>query len=207
MFTLTLRISLWPGRARCDLAGRTAGDFGAVRTFSIRCFRHHIFSMSLKDMDKDLRVKALQQGVNHFGVNLTIAAGEFAMPLKLSLKPGEAVIVNGAVLRNGDRRGTMLLANQARVLREKDVLRPEDIETPQERAYFAIMQLYLMGEHDGVVYDQVASALAEVLDSAEDDDERQTILNMSRACAAGETYQALSMCRKFMRRQSGGGHG
>ena len=44
------------------------------------------------------------------------------MPLKLSLKPKEAVVVNGAVLRNGDRRGTILLQNQARVLRQKDVL-------------------------------------------------------------------------------------
>lgn len=127
------------------------------------------------------------------------------MPLKLSLKPGEAVIVNGAVLRNGDRRGTMLLANQARVLREKDILRPEDVSTPADRAYFAIMQLYLMGEHDGVVYDQVASALADVLESVDTDGQRESILDMSRACAAGQTYQALSMCRRLMKQQTGAG--
>lgn len=124
------------------------------------------------------------------------------MPLKLSLKPGEAVIVNGAVLRNGDRRGTMLLANQARVLREKDILRPEQVETPSERAYFAIMQLYLMGEHEGAVYDQVASALADVLESVASDEACEDVLKMSRACAAGQTYQALSLCRKFMKRQA-----
>lgn len=127
------------------------------------------------------------------------------MPLKLSLKPGEAVIVNGAVLRNGDRRGTMLLANQARVLREKDILRPEEISTHAERAYFAIMQLYLMGEHDGVVYDQVASALADALESVDTDEMRETILDMSRACAAGQTYQALSLCRRLMKHQAAAG--
>lgn len=124
------------------------------------------------------------------------------MPLKLSLKPGEAVVVNGAVLRNGDRRGTVLLENQARVLREKDVLQPEGVNTAGERAYFAIMQLYLIGEHDGVVYDQVASALAGALSCEPAEEQRQQILDISRACAAGETYQALSLCRKYMKQNT-----
>ena len=53
------------------------------------------------------------------------------MPLKLSLKPGETFVVNGAVVRNGDRRGVLLLENQARVLREKDILHPRDATTPR----------------------------------------------------------------------------
>ena len=81
------------------------------------------------------------------------------MPLKLSLKPGETFVVNGAVVRNGDRRGVLLLENQARVLREKDILQPDAVRTSAERVYFAIMQLYLTGEHDGAIYDQVAAAL------------------------------------------------
>lgn len=124
------------------------------------------------------------------------------MPLKLSLKPGEAVIVNGAVLRNGERRGTMLLQNQARVLREGDVMQPEAAKTPGEQVYFAIMQLYLMGEHDGAVYDQVAAALTGALKSARSDLQRAALVEMSRACAAGETYMALSKCRKYMKRES-----
>ena len=71
------------------------------------------------------------------------------MPLKLSLKPGETFVVNGAVVRNGDRRGVLLLETQARVLREKDILRPADAVTPAGRAYFAVMQMYLLGEGTG----------------------------------------------------------
>ena len=40
------------------------------------------------------------------------------MPLKLSLKRGETFVVNGAVVRNGDRRGVLLLETKARILRE-----------------------------------------------------------------------------------------
>ncbi|MEM6534725.1 MAG: flagellar biosynthesis repressor FlbT [Pseudomonadota bacterium] len=122
-----------------------------------------------------------------------------SLPLKLSLKPGEAVIVNGAVLRNGERRGTLLLANRSRVLREKDILRPDDAVSASERAYFAIMQMYLTDEIDGPLYDQAASALSAALSSVESDEMRAMILSISKACAAGETYKAISECRKLMK--------
>ena len=76
------------------------------------------------------------------------------MPLKLSLKPGETFILNGAVVRNGDRRGVLLLQNQARVLREKDIMQPEDVNTPARRAYFSVMQMYLNGDAEGPSYDR-----------------------------------------------------
>ena len=47
------------------------------------------------------------------------------MPLKLSLKPGETFVVNGAVVSNGERHGALLLETQARILREKDLMSPE----------------------------------------------------------------------------------
>ena len=44
------------------------------------------------------------------------------MPLKLSLKPGEKFVLNGAVVQNGDRRAVLVLQNKASVLREKDII-------------------------------------------------------------------------------------
>lgn len=121
------------------------------------------------------------------------------MPLKLSLKPKEAVVVNGAVLRNGDRRGTMLLQNRARVLRQKDVLDPDATETPREHLYFAVMQMYLTGETEGALYDQAVTALAAAMSEQADEDVRERLIEISAACAAGETYQALTRCRKLLR--------
>ena len=46
------------------------------------------------------------------------------MPLKLSLKPGEKFAINGAVIVNGDRRGTLVVQNHASILRERDILQP-----------------------------------------------------------------------------------
>lgn len=121
------------------------------------------------------------------------------MPLKLSLKPKEAVVVNGAVLRNGERRGTILLQNQARVLRQKDVLEPDATHSPEEHLYFAVMQMYLTGETEGQLYDQTVTAIAAALNHTKNDGGREHLIKISTACAAGETYQALSLCRKLLK--------
>ena len=65
------------------------------------------------------------------------------MPLKLSLRPGEKFVLNGAVVQNGDRRGTLVLQNKASVLREKDIMQVEEAVTPSRRIYFPIMMMYL----------------------------------------------------------------
>lgn len=129
------------------------------------------------------------------------------MPLKLSLKPNEAVIVNGAVLRNGERRGSILLQNQARILRQKDVIYPEDTDHFSQNLYFAVMQMYLTGKVDGILYDYVSGALATALAESEQDEDKQLILDIAKTSAAGETYKALSLCRRLMKRhgdQNGG---
>ncbi|MCH2078873.1 MAG: flagellar biosynthesis repressor FlbT [Henriciella sp.] len=121
------------------------------------------------------------------------------MPLKLSLRPKEAVVVNGAVLRNGDRRGTILLQNRARVLRQKDVLQPEATESPAEHLYFAVMQMYLTGQTEGQLYDQTVTAIAAAMQDAQDDTQRDLLIQISTASAAAQTYQALSLCRKLLK--------
>lgn len=121
------------------------------------------------------------------------------MPLKLSLKPGEAVVVNEAVIRNGERRGTMLLETKARILRERDVMFPEDIATPQDAAYFALMQMYIVGEASGKLYDCAISALANWLDTSPAEDDRATILKIAQLVAAGDLYKALGNCRKLLK--------
>ena len=118
------------------------------------------------------------------------------MPLKLSLKPGEAVVVNEAVIRNGERRGTMLLETKARILRERDVMFPEDISTPQDAAYFSLMQMYIVGETSGKLYDSAVSALADWIDKSQSQQERDDILHIAELVASGDLYKALGTCRK-----------
>jgi flagellar protein FlbT len=65
------------------------------------------------------------------------------MPLKLKLAAHESLIVNGAVLVNGEFRTNLIIRNFTHVMREKDVLREADANTPTRRLYF-IIQTMLM---------------------------------------------------------------
>lgn len=68
--------------------------------------------------------------------------------LVLSLAPGERVLVNGVMLENGDRPSSLRIADpDARVLRCRDALRPEEVTSPARRVYFAI-QLFISGDLD-----------------------------------------------------------
>lgn len=119
------------------------------------------------------------------------------MPLKLSLKPGETFIVNGAVVRNGERRGVLLLENRARVLREKDIMQPDEATTPTRRAYFTIMQMYLTGETEGDSFDIAAQALADLI-TALPPERRAHAVEIARLVAGGNLYRGLSQCRKLV---------
>lgn len=65
------------------------------------------------------------------------------MPLKLVLKSGDRIVLNGAVVENAGADAELLLLNQASVLRGKDVLSDEDAATPAARVYMALQLAYL----------------------------------------------------------------
>ena len=122
------------------------------------------------------------------------------MPLKLTLKPGETFILNGAVVRNGERRGVLLLENRARVLREKDIMQPEEATTPTRRAYFSIMQMYLSGETEGPAYDRTMRSLADLIAVTALPEDRKLLTEISAHIAASNLYKGLSKCRKLVQR-------
>ncbi len=52
------------------------------------------------------------------------------MGLKVELKPGERFILGECVVTNGDQRTRLLIEGQAPILREKDIMTPEQADTP-----------------------------------------------------------------------------
>src|ERR1700692_599332 len=85
------------------------------------------------------------------------------MPLKLSLKPGEKFVLNGAVLTNGDKRISLVIQNKACVLREKDILQPKDANPPARRIYLAIMMMYLDGDVSEEPYNEFALRMSQFM--------------------------------------------
>lgn len=66
--------------------------------------------------------------------------------LVLKLAPNERVLINGAVIENGDRRSKIAIRTpNAKVLRLKDAIHPDQANTPVGRACY-IAQLILSGD-------------------------------------------------------------
>lgn len=120
------------------------------------------------------------------------------MPLKLSLKPGEKFVVNGAVIQNGDRRGVLLLQNKASVLREKDIMQVEDVTTPARHIYFPVMMMYLDPSDISVQYEEFVMRMTEFMSVIKNPNILKECIACSKDVMAGQYYKALSRCRTIM---------
>jgi flagellar protein FlbT len=120
------------------------------------------------------------------------------MPLKLSLKPGEKFVLNGAVVQNGDRRGVLILQNKASVLREKDIMQAEEVTTPARRIYFPVMMMYLDEAGAPKFYDEFVRRLNEFMNAIRHPEILADCVAISKHTMAREYYKALMLCRKLI---------
>lgn len=120
------------------------------------------------------------------------------MPLKLSLRPGERFVLNGAVVQNGDRRAVLILQNKASVLREKDIMQSEEANTPARRIYFPVMMMYLDEGSADRYYDEFVRRMGEFMGVIANPDVLAECVNISRLCMTREYYKALMLCRKLI---------
>ena len=119
------------------------------------------------------------------------------MPLKLSLKPGEKLVINGAVLTNGEKRACLIVQNKACLLREKDIMQPEEATTPARRIYLPIMMLYLDPDGRSHYYDEFALRMTEFMGAIKNHDALAACVEISREVMSGSYYRALMQCRKL----------
>lgn len=120
------------------------------------------------------------------------------MPLKLSLKPGEKFVLNGAVVQNGDRRGVLILQNKASVLREKDIMQQDEAATPARRIYFPVMMMYLDEAGAARYYDEFVRRLSEFMSVIRNPEVLAECVAISKHCLDREYYKALMLCRKLI---------
>jgi flagellar protein FlbT len=120
------------------------------------------------------------------------------LPLKLSLKPGEKFVLNGAVVQNGDRRAVVILQNKASVLREKDIMQPESVSTPARRIYFPVMMMYLDESGANGYYNEFVLRMGEFMGVITNPVVLNECVNISRHVMGKEYYKGLMLCRKLI---------
>ena len=82
------------------------------------------------------------------------------MALKITLKPGERMIVGGAVVTNANSTSCdIVIENKTPILRQKDILTEEKADSPCRRIYYAIQLMYIdegnLAEYHKIYWDLV----------------------------------------------------
>ena len=122
--------------------------------------------------------------------------------LVLKLGPKERVLVNGAVIENGDRRSRLsILTPNANILRLRDAIRPDEVNTPVRRVCY-IAQLILSGDADAdQARLQLMRGVEQLSQALTDDDSRQLLTEATDAFVDGEHYRGLKRLRSLLPRE------
>lgn len=119
--------------------------------------------------------------------------------LVLKLAPFERVLVNGAVIENGDRRSRItILTTNANILRLKDAIHPEDAVTPVARICY-IAQLILSGDADPTeAREQILIGLDQLSDVFRDSESQAALIEARAEFVADHAYPGLRRLRRLL---------
>ncbi len=122
--------------------------------------------------------------------------------LVLKLAPKERVLINGVVIENGDRRSRFsIMTPQANVLRLRDAIHPEEVNTPVRRVCYAA-QLVLSGDTEPEqARQQLLRRVEELSQVFTDADSRRVLANATEALVAKQYYKCLKALRSLLPRE------
>jgi flagellar protein FlbT len=122
--------------------------------------------------------------------------------LVLKLGPKERILINGAVIENGERRSRLsIVTPDAHILRLRDAIHPEEAKTPVRRVCYAV-QLVLSGDaNPDDVRLQLLRRIEELSQILVDPDSRAHLAQASAGVIDGQFYQCLKALRALLPRE------
>ena len=122
--------------------------------------------------------------------------------LVLKLGPHERVLINGAVVENGDKRSRLaIMTPNANILRLRDAIHPEQANTPVRRVCY-IAQLVLTGDASASdTRPQLLRGIEQLSQVLTDHDSRTQLAMATKAVLEDQHYQALKALRTLLPRE------
>jgi flagellar protein FlbT len=122
--------------------------------------------------------------------------------LVLKLGPRERVLINGAVIENGDRRARLsIMSPNASILRLRDAIHPDQVTTPVRRVCY-IAQLVLSGDielSDARI--QILRGMEQLSQVFTDPDSRAQLARATEHLSEGQVYYTLKALRSLLPRE------
>jgi flagellar protein FlbT len=118
------------------------------------------------------------------------------MALKISLKPGERIIVGGAVITNGPSTTSLMIENPVPILRQKDIITKEQADSPCKRIYLVIQLMYIDGANLPAHHNTYWTLVKGVIQAAPST--LPIIDRISDFILGNKYYQALKQAKKLI---------
>jgi len=119
------------------------------------------------------------------------------MTLRIALKDGEKVVLNGAVLRSVGRT-ELLVESKAALLRGREIMSPEDAVTPAQQLYFHTMMAYIDVDRRDLHQRGVVDCLGQVAKLLASEDANRLAMSFAGHAAGMQYYRALADCRHLI---------
>jgi flagellar protein FlbT len=111
------------------------------------------------------------------------------------LKPGEKVIINGAVIGRGDEPGSFYLYNKVKFLRGREVMKEEQADSPEKKLYLIVQLIYLFPDSAAENIVKFKAICAEL--ARQRPDEREQLAEVARLVQSEDYYRALKLTAKL----------
>lgn len=123
--------------------------------------------------------------------------------LILKLSPKERVLINGAVIENGERRSRLAIVSpNANILRLRDAIHPQEATTPVKRACY-LTQLVLSGDASPAdTEQQLLRKIEELSQVLTDADSRSHLAMATSAVFEARYYHCLKALRALLPREN-----
>lgn len=117
------------------------------------------------------------------------------MPLKIDLKEGEKIAINGAVMTAGRGGASIILQNEATLLRGRDILQEDEATTPAKRIYFLIQLMYIDPEHRETHAELYGRYVRDLRATSGIKEVHDALDNIDADVATGNFYRAMKTCK------------
>ncbi len=119
------------------------------------------------------------------------------MALHITLKPREKMILSGAVITNGSgSRCNLIIKNKIPILREKDILSENEVDSPCRRIYFVIQLMYIDEENLEIHRKNYWKLVKDLINAAPST--VGLIDSIGEEIVNGRYYQALKLAQKLI---------
>jgi flagellar protein FlbT len=117
------------------------------------------------------------------------------MALVIDLKPAERIIIGNAMITNDDHRARLHIEGDAPILREKDIMREDDANSPAKKIYFTVQLMYLSAD-PSKLHDIYFGLIRDMQDAAPST--ATFFMKINDHLLQGMYYKALKEARNLM---------